>query len=72
MEEREYLDYLSLPTGLYNQIESDVTDLFLELNIRSYPVDPVEIALSLGYELISVKILDHMLIPKQAIHIRLR
>lgn len=52
MEKREYLDYLSLPPSLYNRIESDVVDLFLELNIRSYPVDPVEIALSLGYELI--------------------
>lgn len=52
MEDREYLDYLSLPPCLYNRIESDVADLFLELNIRSYPVDPVEIALSLGYELI--------------------
>lgn len=52
MKEREYLDYLSLPTRLYNQIESDVADLFSKLNITSYPIDPVEVALSLGYELI--------------------
>ena len=52
MEEREYLDYLSQPNRLYNQIESDVADLFSQLNITSYPVDPVEIALSIGYELI--------------------
>ena len=52
MEDKDYLDYLSLPASLYERIESDVTDLLLQLNIHSYPVDPEEIALALGYELI--------------------
>lgn len=52
MEDKDYLDYLSLPASLYEKIESDVTDLLLQLNIHSYPVDPEEIALALGYELI--------------------
>jgi len=52
MENQDFLDHLTLPTSLYNKIESDVADLFLQLNIRSYPVDPSDIALQLGYELI--------------------
>ena len=52
MEDREYLDFLELPGRLYNKIESNVADLLSQLNIRNYPIDPVEIALSLGYELI--------------------
>lgn len=52
MEDKDYLDYLSLPASLYEKIESDVADLLLQLNIHSYPVDPEEIALALGYELI--------------------
>ena len=52
MENQDFLDHLTLPTSLYNKIESDVADLFLQLNIHSYPVDPLDIALRLGYELI--------------------
>ncbi len=51
MYEQDYLDHLSLPAKLYNEIEENVVDLFVQLNIRSYPVDPMEIALLLGYEL---------------------
>ena len=36
MFEQDYLDYVSLPTSLYTKIESDVADLFMNLNIRKY------------------------------------
>jgi hypothetical protein len=35
MAEQDYLDYLSLPTCLYEKIESNVTELFMELDIRN-------------------------------------
>jgi len=38
MDNQDVLDHLTLPTSLYNKIESDVADLFLQLNIRSYAV----------------------------------
>ena len=52
MNKQDYLDYISLPTKLYNEIEENVADLLVQLNIRSYPVNPMQIALSLGYELV--------------------
>lgn len=52
MENQDFLDCLAMPTILYDKIESDVAELFLQLNIRSYPVDPLDIALRLGYELV--------------------
>lgn len=52
MFEQDYLDYLSLPTSLYDKIESNVADLFMDLNIRKYPINPMQIALDLGYDLI--------------------
>ena len=52
MNEQDYLDYLSLPTTLYDKIESDIADLLVELDIGTYPIDPMQIALNLGYELI--------------------
>ena len=52
MAEQDYLDYLSLPTCLYEKIESNVTELFMELDIRNYPIDPMQIAIELGYELV--------------------
>ena len=52
MYKQDYLDYLSLPSKLYEEIEKNVADLLIQLNIRNYPVDPIQIALSLGYELI--------------------
>ncbi len=41
MYEQDYLDYLSLPAKLYNKIEENVVDLLVQLNIRSYPIDPI-------------------------------
>ena len=58
MYEQDYLDYLSLPEKLYKQIEENVVDLLVQLNIRSYPIDPMQIALSLGYELIPFSQMD--------------
>lgn len=52
MIEQDYLNYVSLPAKLYDKIENDVADLFLELDIREYPVDPMQIALDLGYDLV--------------------
>ena len=51
MEEQDFPDYLTLPTSLYNRIEKNVADLFVQLNINRYPVDPIAIAMQLGYEL---------------------
>lgn len=68
MYEQDYLDYLSLPAKLYNKIEENVVDLLVQLNIRSYPIDPMQIALSLGYELVPFSKMDkeakRMLVPK--------
>lgn len=50
MIEQDYLNYVSLPAKLYDKIENDVADLFLELDIREYPVDPMQIALDLSKE----------------------
>ena len=52
MFEQDCLNHVSLPAKLYDKIESDVTDLFMELNIREYPIDPMQIALDLGYDLV--------------------
>ena len=52
MEERDTLEYLNLPTTLYNKIEENVVNLLTQLNITSYPIDPTAIAIALGYELI--------------------
>ena len=52
MIEQDYLNHISLPAKLYDKIESDVADLFMDLNIREYPVDPMQIALDLGYDLV--------------------
>ena len=52
MHEQDYLDYLTLPSSLYEKIEDDIAYLFLELDIREYPVDPMQIASDLGYKLI--------------------
>ena len=41
MIEQDYLNHVSLPAKLYDKIESDVADLFLELDIREYPIDPM-------------------------------
>lgn len=53
MQEQDYLDSLCLPRSLYSEIENDVAELFTQQGIRSYPVDPMKIAVSLGYHLIS-------------------
>ncbi len=70
MYEQDYLDYLSLPPKLYNKIEANVVDLFVQLNIHSYPVNPMQIALSLGYELVPFSKMDtaarRILVPKDA------
>ena len=70
MHELDYLDYLSLPPKLYNKIEENVTNLFLQLNIHSYPVDPMKIAIRLGYELIPFSKMNReakrILVPKDA------
>ncbi len=52
MFEQDYLNHISLPAKLYDKIESDIADLFMDLNIREYPVDPMQIALDLGYDLV--------------------
>ena len=52
MHEQDYLDYLTLPSSLYEKIEDDVAYLFLELDIREYPVYPLQIAVALGYKII--------------------
>ena len=41
MFEQDYLNHVSLPTKLYDKIERDVADLFMDLNIREYPVDMI-------------------------------
>ena len=74
MYEQDYLDFLSLPAKLYNKIEENVVDLLVQLNIRSYPVDPMQIALSLGYELVPFFKMDtemrwlERMIPFSAMH----
>lgn len=52
MEEIDFLDCLYLATSLYDEIERKIANLFNRLNIREYPIDPMKIAESLGYELI--------------------
>ena len=52
MFEQDCLNHVLLPAKLYDKIESDVADLFMDLNIREYPVDPMQIALDLGYDLV--------------------
>ena len=68
MEEQDCLDCLFLPTKLYNQIEENVVDLLVQLNIRNYPIDPMQIALALGYDLVPFSKMDkkarRMLVPK--------
>ena len=68
MYEQDYLDYLSLPPKLYDRIEENVVDLLIQLNIRSFPIDPMEIALRLGYELVPFSKMNReakrILVPK--------
>ena len=52
MQDQDYLEWLCLPSNLYKKIEEDVVRLLVEQNVTSYPVDPMAIAVSLGYELI--------------------
>lgn len=51
MDEQESLDHITIPKSLYRRIEENVADLFCQLNIHRYPVDPLSIAAKLGYEL---------------------
>lgn len=50
MKKQDYLDYLHLPGKLYDMIEENVSRLFSQLDIRSYPVDPKKMRGSYTYE----------------------
>lgn len=48
MSEEQENVLISLPPRVYQMIESSAVDLYLELNIRRVPVQPLEIAEQLG------------------------
>lgn len=53
MKDIDSLDCLCLPSSLYNKIEKDISNLYIQLNIGKYPINPMDIATALGYELIT-------------------
>ena len=52
MFEQDYLNHVSLPAKLCDEIERNVARLFLISNVNRYPVDPMQIAHERGYDLV--------------------
>ena len=52
MFEQDYLNHVSLPAKLCDEIERNVARLFLISNVNRYPIDPMQIAHELGYDLV--------------------